>query len=201
MTSRTTFRLSFVLSLALGVSGTLRAQEAPKPANTPVLTPSTMHVTVPGEVGKPAQQGWVKPSGEVKTDEYGNPIQNQGPPNLTPIPGAQPAAPPAKPKKAAPSTGAAAPAPSVSIPVGPAPSGPAVATGANIANIRGVVKALEPGKTLTMTVRGTGKDVTYTLTPNAQIPEGLKAGDPVRIRVQAAEKGKVVDKVEIVKPK
>lgn len=200
MTSRTTFRLSLPLLVALAVPQELGAQEAPKPANTPVLTPSTMHVTVPGEVGKPAQQGWVKPGGEIKTDEYGNPIQNLGPPNLTPVPGAQPA-PPAKPKKAAPSTGAAAPAPSVSIPVGPAPSGPAVATGANIVNIRGVLKTFEPGKSLTMTVRGAGKDVTYTLAPNAQVPEGLKAGDPVRIRVQAAEKGKVVDRVQIVTPK
>lgn len=59
MTSRTTFRLSLPLLVALAVPQELGAQETPKPANTPVLTPSTMHVTVPGEVGKPAQQGWV----------------------------------------------------------------------------------------------------------------------------------------------
>ena len=75
-----------------------------------------------------------------------------------------------------------------------------VVTGANVLNIRGTVKAIEPGKSVTVTVRGTGSDVTYTLKEGASVPRGLKAGDSVRVRVLAAEKGKVADKVEIVPP-
>jgi hypothetical protein len=73
-----------------------------------------------------------------------------------------------------------------------------VATGVNVAHIRGIVKAYVAGKSLTMTVRGTGKDVTYTLKNGAAVPAGLKSGDAVRIRVLVAEMGKVADGVEIL---
>jgi hypothetical protein len=73
-----------------------------------------------------------------------------------------------------------------------------VATGQNVARIRGVVKTYEAGKSLTMTVRGTGRNVTYRLKAGATVPTGLKAGDAVRIRVLTAEKGNVADVVEIL---
>lgn len=171
---------------------------APAPATAQAPTPAAQapaaqqHVTVPSLPGERNREGTVKPSGELKTDAYGNLTQPIGP-ATTAVPAGS-SRPPSK--KSASPAGTAAPIPVGT--AGPAPSSPAVATGQNTARIRGVVKTWEPGKSLTMTVRGTGKDVVYTPKAGAAVPEGLKAGDPIRIRVLTAEKGNVFDRVELL---
>lgn len=193
--------ITLLAGLALAAAPAAIAQAPAAPTAPP------QHVTVPSLPGQPNQQGTVTPSGALPTDSEGYAITNRldasgqlpsGTPAAGPAPaGAAPQGPKPKGNEAAttnPNTAAA------NIPVGPAPTGPAVATGANIVHIRGTVKAIDAGKTLTMTVRGTGRDVTYTLKSGASVPPGLKAGDSVRVRVQAAEKGKIVDRVEIVPP-
>jgi hypothetical protein len=158
----------------------------------PTIKAAQQHVTAPSLPGDKNREGVVQPGGGLKTDEYGNLTQSIGGASTAPTPGSA-----TKPPSAAgPKAPAAGPVPANS--AGPAPVGPAVATGANVAHIRGVVKAYEAGKSLTMTVRGTGKDVTYTLKTGATVPPGLKAGDAVRIRVLVAEKGKVADGVEVL---
>jgi hypothetical protein len=160
-------------------------------------------VTVPSLPGQPNQERTVTPSGALATDSEGYAITNRLDgsgqlPSGTPAPGAPPAG-AAGPKgnaKAAPNPNTAA----ANIPVGPAPTGPAVVTGANIVRIRGTLKAVDPGKSVTVKVRGTGRDVTYTLKSGASVPAGLKPGDSVRVTVLAAEKGKVADEVEILPP-
>jgi hypothetical protein len=85
-----------------------------------------------------------------------------------------------------------------SVPVGPAPTGKAVATGANYINIRGSVVAIDAGKSVTIKLLKTGTENTYTLAPGAKVAADLKPGQQVRVRVLAAEKGKVADRVEVV---
>jgi hypothetical protein len=99
---------------------------------------------------------------------------------------------------AAPASPAAAAAPS--IPVGPAPTGKAVATGANYANIRGTLVALQPGVSVTIKLQKTGTENTYTLKAGATVAPDLKPGQLVRVRALVAEKGKVADRVELVPP-
>jgi hypothetical protein len=192
---RKLFRIRALIPLTLlilmsGISGSALRAEDPPP--TPQAAPQ--HVTVPSLPGEPNREGVVKPGGGLKTDQYGNLTQSIGPPPASTAPTTPGAA-------ARPSGRTASPSGSATVPAataGPAPSGPAVATGANVAHIRGVVKDYAAGKSLTITVRGTGKDVTYTLKAGATVPAGLKAGDPVRIRVLIAEKGKVADVVEVL---
>jgi hypothetical protein len=74
-----------------------------------------------------------------------------------------------------------------------------MATGANYLNIRGEFVAIDAGKSVTIQTR-TGARNTYTLQPGATIASGLEPGKTVRVRVLAAEKGKVADRVEIVTP-
>ncbi len=174
-----------------GLGGAALAGEPP-PTPMPTLAVAPQHVTAPSLPGEPNREGVVRPSGELKTDDYGNLVQPVGVPPVSTSP-ASPGKPPAAARTKAPAAG---PVPANT--AGPAPLGPGVATGPNVAHLRGVVKAYEAGKSLTMTVRGTGRDVTYTLKAGATVPAGLKAGDAVRIRVLAAEKGKVVDGVEIL---
>jgi hypothetical protein len=181
--------LTSVATLLL-VLGTAAAALAADPPPTPASAPQ--HVTVPSLPGEANKSGTVRPSGSLQTDADGNLVTSKQDVAPAPAP-AKPAA-PAQPAAGAKGKPAAAVPPS---PAGPAPSGPAVTTGVNTASIRGTVKSYEAGKSLTMTVRGTGKDVTYTLKSGATVPPGLKAGDPVRIRVLTAEKGKVADRVEL----
>ena len=173
---------------------------APGPAssqNPPPTAPpaAQQHVTVPSLPGERNREGTVRPTGELKTDAYGNLNQPIGPPAAA-APAGSARAPVRNGAGARPNAPAAAPAPVGT--AGPAPSAPAVATGQNTARIRGVVTSWEPGTSLTMTVRGTGKDVVYTPKTGATVPEGLKPGDPIRIRVLIAEKGNVFDRVEIL---
>lgn len=168
-----------------------------------VPTAPPQHVTVPSLPGQPNREATVTPSGALATDSEGYAVTNrldasgQLPTGTPPPAGAAPQGTAAS-RKAKGAPASVQPVPNV--PAGPAPTGPAVVTGANVANIRGTVKAIDPGKTLTMTVRGSGRDVTYTLKSGASVPPGLKAGDSVRVRVQTAEKGKIVDRVEVVPP-
>lgn len=172
--------------------------DPPPPTPPPTVVSAPQHVTVPSLPGQKNEEGTVKLGGEIQTDGVGNiltPPRSADSPSGTPAPGpagkaAGPAAAPDR--KGAPAVPSAA--------VGPAPEGPAVATGKNVVAIRGVVTAIEPGKSITVKVQKTGKDVTYTLAPGAAVPAGTKAGDKVRVRILAAEKGKVADRVERLPP-
>lgn len=188
---------SFVLPAA-GLAG----QEAPP---TPAATPqsASQHAIAPSLPGQPNREGTVKPDGGLPMDSEGYAITKRYDPSAPPAkaspqPGAKPAAAPA-----APATGTAAPgaaAAAASIPVGPAPTGKAVATGANTATIRGNLVAVEPGKSVTIRIQRTGVDNTYTLKEGAKVAADLKPGQLVRVRVLPAEKGKVADRVEAVPP-
>ena len=166
------------------------AQNVPPPTPMPTMAVAPQHVTAPSLPGEPNREGVVRPSGTLKTDDYGNLVQPVGVP---PVAGPTASAGKARPKPMAPAAGPVSPDSP-----GLAPAGPAVATGPNVARIRGVVKAYEAGKSLTMTVRGTGRDVTYMLKAGTTVPSSLKPGDPVRIRVLTAENGNVVNGVEIL---
>jgi hypothetical protein len=96
--------------------------------------------------------------------------------------------------------GQAAPAAVPNIPIGPAPTGKGVATGTNTVTVRGSLVSLEAGKSVTIKLQKTGKQNTYTLAPGATVATDAKPGQLVRVRVLAAQKGKVADKVEIVPP-
>jgi hypothetical protein len=97
--------------------------------------------------------------------------------------------------------GGAATAPAADLPVGVAPTGKAVTTGANYAHVNGVVTSISAGKSVTVKVKGTGANVTYTFASGAVVPADLKPGEAVRVRLQVAEKGKVADRVERATPK
>jgi hypothetical protein len=96
--------------------------------------------------------------------------------------------------------GQAAPAAVPNIPIGPAPTGKAMTTGSNYVTVRGTLVAIEDGKSVTIKLQKTGTKNTYTLAPGATIGQGVVPGQLVRVRVLAAQKGKVADKVEIVPP-
>ena len=71
-----------------------------------------------------------------------------------------------------------------------------MATGANYLNGRGEPVSIDAGKSVTIKTR-TGARNTYTLQPGSTVAAGLEPGKTVRVRVLAAEKGKVADRVEI----
>ena len=75
-----------------------------------------------------------------------------------------------------------------------------MATGANYVTVRGTLVALEDGKSVTIKLQKTGTENTYTLAPGATIGKGVAPGKLVRVRVLAAAKGKVAEKVEVVPP-
>ena len=180
-----------VLAFLAGLGGGLAlAQDAPPPTPMPTMAVAPQHVTVPSLPGEPNREGVVRPSGTLKTDAYGNLAQPVGGPPV--------ASPTASVGKSRPKPIASSGGPVPLSSPGPAPSGPATVTGPNVAHMRGVVKAYEAGKSLTMTVRGTGRDVIYNLKAGAKVPSSLKPGDAVRIRVLTAEKGNVVNGVEIL---
>lgn len=176
--------------------------DPPPPTPMPTAVSAPQHVTVPSLPGQPQKQGTVKLGGEVQTDGVGN-VTNQ--PLSVDAPGSTKQAAPSGSKGAAakaPAQGSAPAAAVPSIPVGPAPSGPATATGANYVSVKGTVTAFEAGKSITVKNQRTGKDVTYTLVPDAAVAAETKVGDTVKVRIRAAEKGKVADRVERVeKPK
>ncbi len=55
-------------------------------------------------------------------------------------------------------------------------------------------------KSVTIKLQRTGIANTYTLAPGASVPDGLETGKTVRVRVLAAQKGKVADRVELIVP-
>ena len=172
---------------------------APAPGEPPPPGPTTaaapQHVVIPSLPGQRNLEGTVTPSGALPTDSEGYARTTTYGADQ-PIPGTSPGGAKSAQGSPAPVVPPLPPPP----PVGPAPTGKAVATGANVANIRGTLKAIDPGKSATVNVKGTGRDVTYTLAPGATVPADLKPGESVRVRVQLAEKGKVADRIERLGP-
>jgi hypothetical protein len=195
-------RLSAAILVLFFPAACLAGDEVPPtPAATPQSAPQ--HVTAPSLPGQPNKEGTVRPDGGMPMDSEGYAVTKRYDPSATPQaapkPGAKPGAAPA----AAPASGAASPAgpaAAASIPVGPAPTGPAVATGANYVTVRGSLVAVEAGKSVTIKLQKTGTENTYTLKEGAKVAADLKPGQLVRVRILAAEKGKVADRVEAVPP-
>ena len=73
-------------------------------------------------------------------------------------------------------------------------------TGENYINVRGTLVSVDPGKSVTIKLQRTGIENTYALAPGASVADGLEAGKTVRVRVLAAQKGKVADRVELIVP-
>jgi hypothetical protein len=187
-------------SLVLGTVGTAGAEPPPTPVAKPESAPQ--HVTAPSLPGQPNKQGVVKPDAGMPMDSEGYAITKRyepgaAPANATPQPASN-----AGSAGAGATAGAAASAPAKApnIPIGPAPTGKGVATGTNYVTMRGTLVAIEDGKSVTIKLQKTGKENTYTLAQGATIGKGVSPGQLVRVRVLAAEKGKVADKVTVVPP-
>jgi hypothetical protein len=187
-----------ILSLVPGVAVRAGDEVPPTPAATPASAPQ--HVTVPSLPGQPNKEGTVKPEGGMPMDSEGYAITKRYDPNAPAPKASTGAAPASTTAPAAAPAGKAAPAAAPGIPVGPAPAGKMVVTGANTITVRGSLVALEAGKSVTVKLQRTGKENTYTLAPGATIGQGVAPGQVVRVRVLAAEKGKVADRVEIAPP-
>lgn len=181
-------------SLLLSAAGQAGAEPPATPAPKPESAPQ--HATAPSLPGQPNREGTVKPDGGMPMDAEGYAITKTYDPSApTPKPATG-----AAPAPAAAPAGQAAPAAVPSIPIGPAPTGKGVATGTNTVTVRGSLVALEAGKSVTIKLQKTGKQNTYTLAPGATVATDAKPGQLVRVRVLAAQKGKVADRVEIVTP-
>lgn len=155
-------------------------------------------MTAPSLPGQENRQGVVKPDGGMPMDSEGYAITKTYEPGAAAARGTAQAAP--KGTSTAAGAGASAPAKVPNIPIGPAPTGKGMATGANYVTVRGSVVALEAGKSVTIRIQRTGTENTYALAPGATVGKGVAPGQLVRVRVLAAEKGKVADKVDVVPP-
>jgi hypothetical protein len=186
-------RRAVLFSLVLG-AGAAGAEPPATPTPNPQSAPQ--HVTVPSLPGDKNKEGTVRPDGGMPMDSEGYAVTKRY----------DPGAPPAKASPAAAPAGKAAPAPAAGgaaaaqIPVGPAPTGKMAVTGENYINVRGTLVSVEPGKSVTIRLQKTGTENTYTLAPGAAVPAGLEPGKTVRVRVLAAQKGKVADRVERIDP-
>jgi hypothetical protein len=175
----------------------------PTPAAKPESAPQ--HVTVPSLPGQENKQGTVKPEGGMPMDSEGYAVTKRYDPSAKPSPaaaktGARGSATPSGSTAGAGAQPATSTAAAPAIPIGPAPSGKAVATGANYLTVRGSVVAFEAGRSVTIRHGRTGTENTYTLAPGATVGKDVGPGREVRVRVLAAEKGKVADQVEVVPP-
>jgi hypothetical protein len=153
-------------------------------------------VTAPSLPGQGNKEGVVKPDTGMPTDSEGYAVTKRyepgaAPANATPLGGA-------KGSGAAAGAGASAGPASSKAPIGPAPTGKAVVTGTNTITLRGSVVALEAGKSVTIRDPKTGIENTYSLAPGAAVDKDVAPGSVVRVRVLAAQKGKVADRVTVV---
>lgn len=105
------------------------------------------------------------------------------PPTPSPAPTA------AKPSPRATGTPAAAAKPSAGAAAKPTP------TPKRLKGVRGVLKELKPGKSITIVAEKTGEPLTVALSPKAALPPGLKPGDAIRILADVGVKPPVVEKV------
>ena len=184
-------RNAAVLLLALGAAGAVSAQQAPTPVPQTVVAPS-----LPDEKNK---EGTVRPGATVKSDggwvqTNVSPIDPNAPKTSSSAAGTATGAPPA----VAPGPGIGAPA--MPPPPAPGPRGKTVVGAANI-TVRGVVKAYDPGVSVTIT-EANGKDRTVPLAEKAAVYEGIAVGDKavVRVPLQKPADGKHADRIEKQKP-
>lgn len=169
-------------------------------AASPRPTPDAaeQHVTVPSLPGERNKEGTVRPGGEIRTDEAGYPVNNRRPVE----PGSDKSGTQAAPAKgeatrSAPRTGQtpdARPRRTVSQPVaGSTASG---APGNSSFFIKGVVKKYEPGKSIRIALSRTGRLIDYTLASDVVVPDDLRPGEPVSVRIVNQGKVRAVDRVE-----
>jgi hypothetical protein len=168
---------------------------APAAAQQAPPTPVPQNVVVPSLPGEKNKEGVVKPSGALASDSAGW-VKND-PAAIDP--NAAPPA-PAGGAAAAPS-GPGVPRYSALPPPATAPSGKPVINAAYV-SLRGVVKALDKGKSITI-VDASGRERTVPLVPNAELYDGLAVGDRVvlRLPLDKPADGKSADHVEKEKPK
>lgn len=183
-----------LLGLTLLAAGASAAEPPATPAARPESAPQ--HVTAPSLPGQQNRQGVVKPDGALPMDSEGYAVTKTYDGTTPSKASPQPA-----PKGAVVvGSSSSAPGKAAEIPIGPAPTGKGTATGANYLTVRGSVVALEPGKSVTIRIQKTGSEITYALAAGATVGKDVAPGQLVRVRVLAAEKGKVADKVDLVPP-
>ena len=192
---RSARRRAVLFSLVLG-AGAAGAEPPATPTPNPQSAPQ--HVTAPSLPGQPNKEGVVRPEGGMPMDSEGYAVTKRYDPNA-PAAKASPAAAAPAGKAGTPAAGKAAPA-AADVPIGPAPTGKMAVTGENYINVRGTLVSVDAGKSVTIKLQKTGTENTYTLAPGAAVPAGLEPGKTVRVRVLAAQKGKVADRVELVTP-
>ena len=179
------------------VFGAGAAGAEPPAAPTPNPQSAPQHVTVPSLPGDRNKEGTVRPDGAMPTDSEGYAVTKRYDPGA---PAAKGATPPSGKAPATTGPGGSGAGAAGQIPVGPAPAGKMTATGENYVQVRGTLVSVEPGKTVTIKLQRTGVENTYALAQGASVAEGLEPGKTVRVRVLAAQKGKVADRVELVVP-
>lgn len=184
----------FCLVLGAGAAGA-----EPPAAPTPNPQSAPQHVTAPSLPGEKNREGTVRPDGGMPMDSEGYAVTKRYDPNA-PQAKASPAGAPAGKAAPAPASEKSAAAAAAEIPVGPAPTGKMAVTGENYINVRGTLVSVDPGKSVTIKLQRTGIENTYALAPGASVADGLEAGKTVRVRVLAAQKGKVADRVELIVP-
>jgi len=185
-----------VLTLAAAAAVTATAQQ-PVPVEAQKPKAAEQSVVAPSLPDQPNKEGNVTPSGGIRTDEYGNTLQNIGgavDPNATPNPGAPPVGQPLPvPAPRAPQSGLA-PYPVVATPP-PGPTGPAV-VGAAYLSVTGTVKAYEKGASITV-VEQNGRERKVAIMAKATVYDGIAVGDKVVLKVPLKKPadGKSTDKV------
>jgi hypothetical protein len=185
-----------VLTLAAVAAVSAHAQQ-PVPVEAQKPKAAEQSVVAPSLPDQPNKEGNVTPSGGIRTDEYGNILQNIGgavDPNATPNPGAPPVGQP--PPVAAPGASAGGPAPYPVVPTPPpGPTGPAV-VGAAYLSVTGTVKAYEKGASITI-VEQNGRERKVAIMAKATVYDGIAVGDKVVLKVplKKSADGKSTDKI------
>jgi len=189
-----------VVTLAAVAAVTATAQQ-PQPVDAQKPKAAEQSVVAPSLPDEPNKEGKVTPGGGIRTDEYGNILQNSGAvdpnavPNATPNAGPPPGrqAPPAG-APAAPQAPGSAPYPVVPTPP-PGPTGPTFVGAAHL-SVTGTVKAYEKGVSITV-VQKSGVERTVKIMAKASVYDGLAVGDKVvlNIPLKRPADGKSTDKV------
>jgi hypothetical protein len=164
--------------LLLAVAGGAAAQQA--------AVSQEQHVTAPGLPGQANKDVVVKPSGTLKDTGWGIVYQGNAPtPRIVHVT-----------KAVQPETDTGVPAPYV--PPRPAgPLGPSVVNAAYV-TVRGSVVRYAKGASVTLLDARTGKERTVPLAKGAWVYDGIKAGDPVAVRIPFDEgsDARTADRVE-----
>jgi hypothetical protein len=168
-----------VIVLGLSIVGGARLVGAP-PTPTPTPMAAEESVTVPSLPDQPNKEGVVRPDGRLTTDPDGHVLTNPAPVQPTDEPSVS--SPPPGPVLGGPLYSKAP----------PRARGAAMST----VSVRAVVKAIQAGTSVTLRFPRRSRTLTYSLAPEAFVPDDLKPGETVRVRILANGKKRVVDQIE-----